>query len=343
MNEDQSRAKCVVDSIYELVGRSRTASPRGRATPPTEAPVFGSSNGHVAHCGRIVRVVSATLGLHDAAERLGVHYMTAYRYVRLGLLPAEKVGGVWTVTEADLDAFQSGESAVAPVAGGAVGSSSRRRAPWSERLEARLVAGDGRGAWTVVESAMTAGASVDEVYLEVIAPAMGRIGARWAAGEFDVSIEHRATGIVQRMLGRLGPRFLRRGRSRGTVLLGAPAGEMHSLPLAMLGDLLRGAGWEVSDLGADTPTESFVRAALETDELVAVGVSVSTAESLDAAADVLAALRHAVGEVFLLVGGVAVRDLDHARELGADGWASTARHVVERLDTLPGETASVGN
>lgn len=42
------------------------------------------------------------IGLRDAAERLGVHYMTAYRYVRLGVLPAEKVGGEWQVRPSDL-------------------------------------------------------------------------------------------------------------------------------------------------------------------------------------------------------------------------------------------------
>ncbi|MCU1344909.1 MAG: hypothetical protein JWL70_1175, partial [Acidimicrobiia bacterium] len=30
------------------------------------------------------------LTLHEAADALGVHYMTVYRYVRLGLLPARK-------------------------------------------------------------------------------------------------------------------------------------------------------------------------------------------------------------------------------------------------------------
>ena len=41
------------------------------------------------------------LTLHEAAEVLGVHYMTAYRYVRLGLLDAEKVRGTWRVERAD--------------------------------------------------------------------------------------------------------------------------------------------------------------------------------------------------------------------------------------------------
>ena len=46
------------------------------------------------------------LTLHEAAALLGVHYMTAYRYVRLGLLPAAKSGGSWRVTAADLEQFQ---------------------------------------------------------------------------------------------------------------------------------------------------------------------------------------------------------------------------------------------
>jgi excisionase family DNA binding protein len=38
---------------------------------------------------------SKFLTLHEAADRLGVHYMTVYRRVQLGMLPARKVGGTW--------------------------------------------------------------------------------------------------------------------------------------------------------------------------------------------------------------------------------------------------------
>jgi methanogenic corrinoid protein MtbC1 len=115
------------------------------------------------------------------------------------------------------------------------------------------------------------------------------------------------------------------------VLLGTPVGEHHSLPVAMLGDLLRGAGWDVSDLGADLPVESFVRATLDTPDLVAVGVSVTSPDNLPAAAEVLAALRAAVSEAILVVGGAAVTGVAHALELGAQGWAASAREFDELL------------
>ena len=283
-------------------------------------------------------VSDADLTLHEAAELLGVHYMTAYRYVRLGVLPAVKVGGSWQVTVADLNAFKND----VPAAAAPGETSTRRRAPWASRLEARLVAGDGRGSWGVVEAALAAGAELDEIYLDVISPAMRNIGARWESGELDIAVEHRASGIALRLIGRLGPRFARRGRTRGTVLLGTPLGERHSLPVAMLADLLRGAGWEVSDIGADLPVESFVRAAVDAHDLVAVGVSVTSVDNLPAAAEVLSALRAAVGDVYVAVGGAAVVDEAHALSLGAQGWASSAQEFTAQLQGRSASGARTG-
>lgn len=267
--------------------------------------------------------------MHEAAERLGVHYMTAYRYVRLGVLPAEKSGGSWRVREADVTAFAAGTKF--PASADDAAPSGRRRAPWSERLEARLTAGDGRGSWSVVEAALAAGATVDEVYLDVIAPALRRIGQRWADGELDVASEHRATGIAFRLVGRLGPRFGRRGRTRGSVLIGTPPGERHSMPTAMFADLMRGEGFEVFDLGADMPVDAFVSAALETPDLVAVCVSVTGSDSLPAARELLAALRASVPEVRLVAGGRAIPDALVAAELGAE-WAPDAAGFLALVD-----------
>jgi excisionase family DNA binding protein len=271
------------------------------------------------------------LTLHEAAEELGVHYMTAYRYVRLGLLPATKSGGTWKVAPSDLAGFRSPNPAPPP--GGK--RTGRKRAPWSDRLEQRLLAGDPRGAWGVVEAAMASGAAHDEIYLDVLSPALASIGERWARGELDISVEHRASGIAMRIIGRLGPHFVRRGRTRGMVIVGAPAGERHNLPVALVADLVRQGGWEVSDLGADTPAASFAHAATATDDLVAVGVSVTTAESLESAREALAAVRAVVEPgVLLFVGGGAIRDRDHALELGADDFAADGRSLAEMLDRL---------
>lgn len=265
--------------------------------------------------------------LHEAAEMLGVHYMTAYRYVRLGLLAASKSGGVWQVEVADLAEFKAGgPSSPQPARG------SQRRAPWADRLEARLIAGDAHGAWGVIEAAMTAGVGLERVYGEVLSPALAQIGARWERNELDISVEHRASGIAMRIIGRLGPRFIGRGRTRGAVVLGSPAGERHSLPLAMLADLIRLQRWDVSDLGADVPTHSFVHAAIATPDLAAVGVSVMVPSSLEAAAATCVALRAALPDVMVVVGGAAIRDEQHALDLGATAYAASGEEFTTLLD-----------
>ena len=276
--------------------------------------------------------------LQQAAAFLGVHYMTVYRYVRLGLLPARKDGASWRVERADVEAFKAAAEGVT-ANGRQLG---RRRAPWADRLEARLLAGDSRGAWGVVESSLAAGTDVASVYLDVLSPALTSIGTRWASGEIDVAVEHRASGIAMRIIGRLGPRFARRGRTRGTIVLGAPPGDHHSLPVALLADLLRAAGWEVHDLGADVPIVDFVRVASATPRLAAVGVSVMAAECLDSAREAVASLRAVLPPaVPVLVGGLAVPGEEEARGLGADAWASDGRRVVELVDRLTARRAGV--
>jgi excisionase family DNA binding protein len=256
--------------------------------------------------------------LQEAADLLGVHYMTVYRYVRLGVLAADKSGGTWQIAPEVLEAFVEERSAGRDRSAGAVHGGGRR-AQWAERLERRLVAG---------------GADLTEVYLDIVAPAMVSIGRRWESGELDVAVEHRASVIAGRLVGRLGHRFLRRGRTRGAVILGAPAGERHGLPLALLADLLRGAGWDVSDLGADVPAPSFAHVAAQVEHLTVVGVSISTRECTGSAQKTIEALRDVVDDVPILAGGCAIRDGNHARELGADGWACDARAVVALLDDL---------
>jgi len=259
-----------------------------------------------------------------------VHYMTAYRYVRLGLLHAEKAGGVWQVPRSEVDRLlaerQVPEGARRP------GGRSVAPAPWAARLEARLRAGDERGSWGVIEAALAAGSDPTAVYLELLVPALRGIGDAWAAGEVDVSIEHRASVIVMRLMGRLGPRFNRRGQTRGTVVLGAPAGDLHGLPTAILSDLVRGAGFTVADLGADTPTTAFVRAALDAERLVAVAVGVTTWQNEVTIRELTWALHEALPGVAVLIGGGAVRDEGTAQALGADGWAPDALAALVLLE-----------
>lgn len=272
------------------------------------------------------------LTLQEAAERLGVHYMTAYNYVRLGRLPAERRGRQWQVDRVDLDAFiaAAGQASEGGRTGGGTQWARHR-----QRLLNRLLASDEPGSWAVVEAAIGAGADPRDVYLELLAPVLDEIGRQWKKGSIDVSDEHAATSVAGRIVGRLGPRFARRGQRRGTVLLAAVAGETHWLPLALLADILRDAGWRVIDLGADTPDDSIIEAARAAGEdLVCIGLSVANEQHLAPARRSVAAIKRAIPEVPVLVGGPAVKTAADAASMKADGWAPEAGATCELLDRL---------
>ncbi len=265
----------------------------------------------------------ATMSLRQAAEQLGVHYMTVYRYVRLGMLPARKNGAAWSVDAADVEAFAAPEAE--PRRG-------RRSADWNARLKARLVVGDERGSWSVIEAALASGLAPADVYEDVLRPAMNEIGDEWAGGLLDVADEHRASAVAARVIGRLGPRFARRGRSRGTVVTATPPGDLHGLGLAVVADLLRGARFEVVDLGPNTPPSSLAKAVAEANRLTAVAISAHDPDGADRVVVAVAAARSAADGVLVLLGGSAIEGPDHARALGADGYAATGRAAVALVE-----------
>jgi excisionase family DNA binding protein len=269
-----------------------------------------------------------SLTLSQAADKLGVHYMTVYRYVRTGRLPAERVGGAWQVDPADLKLVRR------PAPG------ARRRPPAGPeasgpRLQARMVAGDEVGAWSVLEAALASDMTPEALLLDLIGPALRAIGTRWQRGELSVADEHRASVVATRLISRLGARFARRGVKRGTVVLAAVPGELHALPVAIAANLLRWQGFGVVELGADTPAEALAQAVAGEPDLVAVGLVCTTGDASRSVRRAITSMRRASPDLPVLLGGAAIVDQDHARKLGADLFTGgRADEVVRAVETI---------
>ena len=157
------------------------------------------------------------------------------------------------------------------------------------------------------------------------------MGQGWQQGSLSIADEHRVSAVAVRLVGRLGPYFVRRGRQHGTVVVGAAPGDPHSLPVSLLGDLVRAQGYRVVDLGGNVPVASFVSAVAGADRVVAAGVSVSDVDLLEMAGAVVAAVQE-LG-VPVLVGGPAT-DEATAATLGADGWAPDGAAAADLIATL---------
>lgn len=267
--------------------------------------------------------------LSEVAERLGVHYMTAYRYVRTGRLWAHQRGTQWLVDESELERFKNSDP---PRRDRDSTSTHRSRRPSVNRLVARLIVGDESGCWTIVQEFQGGGATSKVVYLELFAPAMRTIGERWALGQISVAEEHRASAVMHRLIGRMGPQFRPRGPRRGSVVIGAPSGELHGLPVALAADMLRSTGFNVVDLGADVPTDAFVGCARDTDDLVAVAIGVTAAQHRASTARLIETLRRSELNVPIVVGGTGLSERD-AQRLGADQWMPDVDSLVAMLRT----------
>ena len=251
--------------------------------------------------------------MQEAADRLKVHYMTAYRWVRKGELRAFKTGGRLRLRAADVEEFLR-RRALDP----ALPQERPGRTDWPthrEHLHELLLEGDALAATNLLRRIVADGAAAGEVYLRVLTPALHRIGEQWAGGEISVAVEHRASQISTEIMARMGPFFRRRGTSRGTAVTMTPPGEQHGVASAMAAHFLRAAGYEVNHLGPDVPITDL-RLFLEVSPTDVLCVSVTQPISPDLYRELVDSARQASERATVVVFGGQGVDAAAARAAG---------------------------
>lgn len=244
----------------------------------------------------------ASLDLQRAADELGVHYQTAYRWVRNGRLPAVLVDGRYVVARSDVDAVAVARTA--PV---------HRRPPSpkrvntaADRMHEALLGGDEPSARQTARGLIDDGVPVTELIQAVIVPSLIEIGRRWHEGELSIWVEHRASAIVERVIGDISPNP--RGRRRGRAIVAAVSGDRHSLPTSMAAVALRSDNWFVDHLGADIPPEELLAYCADHDVDVAV-ISSTNPDTAELAGTTAAELDRAGVRVVLGAPGRTLDDL----------------------------------
>lgn len=232
--------------------------------------------------------------LRAAAAELGVHYQTIYRWVRNGRLPATMVAGKYHVGRVDLEEFAAQRAKPTPVSA----PSPQRLEGQAARMYEALRSGDDPTARRIARRLVEEGTSVRDLIVEVLSPPLRQIGQAWHDGEVSIWVEHRASAIVERIVGELTP--TPRGRRRGTVMIAAVSGDMHALPTAMAAAALRADNWHVEHLGANMPPAELVEFCATHDVTVAV-LSVTTSEAEAVAERAATSLRNTATPV--VVGG----------------------------------------
>jgi len=243
---------------------------------------------------RVVATTSSTLDLQAAAHVLGVHYQTAYRWVRSGRLPAVRVQGRYVVDPADLDQLVAERTTPSELPA----PSADRLARSAERVADALISGDEAAVRHLARRLVDEGAPLIDLIEKVLVPPLRMIGDAWARGELSIWVEHRASAIVDRVLGDVVPNP--RGRRRGTAVVAAVSGDQHVLPTTMAAVVLRADQWNVHHLGADVPADDLIECCQDSD--VDLAVITVTNPDVAAEADRIAALAERAG-IRVLLGG----------------------------------------
>jgi excisionase family DNA binding protein len=214
------------------------------------------------------------IDLQTAADQLGVHYQTAYKWVRSGQLPADLVCNKYLVDPAEVEAFAAlrQQPALRTVRKPRLGF-----ANVSKDFTGALLEGDANRATAMISGLASDGVPLTVAIEEVIAPALRDIGTAWHNGEVSIWQEHRGTAIVERILGEHNPNP--RGRRRGNVAVASLEGDLHGLPALMAAAALREVNWHVHLLGANLPAIELVDfCQQQSPDLVVVTVSMPDRE-----------------------------------------------------------------
>jgi excisionase family DNA binding protein len=218
--------------------------------------------------------LNGSVDLRTAADELGVHYQTAYRWVREGTLTAVKVGPAYEVHPDELDRLREQRATPTPPPSRA---QVRSWAPHVDRLYDALMLGDEVNSRGLVDRLHDGRTDVVEMCERLFTPVLKRIGDGWAKGRVSIADEHRAAAMCTRLLARVSTQP--RGRPRGVAVVATVPGEAHELPGMMAAIALRADRWRVHHLGTELPFDQLLdMARREAADLVVLSVTTTSAQ-----------------------------------------------------------------
>ena len=124
--------------------------------------------------------------------------------------------------------------------------------------------------------------------------------------------------------------------SMGKAVIGTVRGDLHDIGKNLVGIMLKGAGFEVIDLGSDVAPEVFVETA-EAEGAMVVGLSALLTTTMSGMKDVVELVKSKglEGKVRVIVGGAPLSQA-FADDIGADAYGYDASNAVEIVKRFTG-------
>ncbi len=195
-------------------------------------------------------------------------------------------------------------------------------------LTTAIIGGDQVGAVRETTDALAHGTDPQAI-LDAMSAAMDVVGARFQSGELFVPEMLVSARAMKEAMAVLEPVLTASGiHPEHTVVIGSVKGDIHDIGKNIVAMMLRGANFEVVDLGTNVMPQRFVDAAREHGAAI-IGISALLSTTMMAMGPTIASIRAAgLGDVKVIVGGAPVT-AEFAAAIGADGYAPDAAAAVD--------------
>jgi 5-methyltetrahydrofolate--homocysteine methyltransferase len=195
-------------------------------------------------------------------------------------------------------------------------------------LAQAVIDGNQNAAVEVTKAALKEGTAAKTILYDGLITGMDIVGARFKNNDIyipEVLIAARAMKMAMEILE---PELARAGvEPVGKFLIGTVQGDLHDIGKNLVAMMLKGAGFEVIDLGVDVRPEKFVERAKATSAQL-IGMSTLLTTTMPSMEKTLKALKAAGIPAKVMIGGAPVTQ-GYASKIGADGYAPDAASAVD--------------
>ncbi len=200
-------------------------------------------------------------------------------------------------------------------------------------LSEAVIKGDQKTAVEITRQALGEGMAPGTILHEGLISGMNVIGVRFKANQVyipEVLIAARAMKMAMEILE---PKLVEAGvKPLGKAIVGTVQGDLHDIGKNLVAMMLKGAGFEVIDIGVDATPEKFVAKAKECRPHV-IGLSALLTTTMPAMEKVIHALKDAGITAKTMIGGAPVTQ-SYADKIGANGYAPDAASAVDLAKSL---------
>ncbi|WP_136418908.1 cobalamin-dependent protein [Herbaspirillum sp. ST 5-3] len=196
--------------------------------------------------------------------------------------------------------------------------------------------GDRKTVIAIVQGAVDADGDVVSLLNEVMIPAMREVGERFSRNDIFVPEMLVAARAMQGGIDIIEPILANAGYEPiAKVCIGSVKGDLHDIGKNLVVMMLKGAGFEVEDLGVDVEVEQFDDAVQRGARVVCLSALLTTTK--DEMRTVIEHFR-AREDVKVVVGGAVITQ-DYADEIGAAGFGRDATDAVRAVKDCIGIAA----